>query len=43
MALDPEMVRAAVEGGLDKAGMSALKAVPGLVDAIVSEILRRLN
>jgi hypothetical protein len=37
------MVRAAVEGGFDKAGMTALKAVPGLVDAIVSEILRRMN
>ena len=43
VALDPEMVRAAVEGGFDKAGMTALKAVPGLVDAIVSEILRRMN
>lgn len=43
VALDPEMVRAAVEGGFDKAGMTALKAVPGLVDAIISEILRRMN
>jgi CheY-like chemotaxis protein len=43
VALDPEMVRAAVEGGFDQAGMTALKAVPGLVDAIVSEILRRMN
>jgi hypothetical protein len=41
--LDPEMVRAAVEGGFDKAGMTALKAVPGLVDAIANEILRRMN
>jgi CheY-like chemotaxis protein len=42
-ALDPEMVRAAVEGGFDKAGMTALKAVPGVVDAIVNEILRRMS
>jgi hypothetical protein len=43
LVLDPEMVRAAVEGGFDKAGMTALKAVPGLVDAIANEILRRMN
>lgn len=43
VVLDPEMVRAAVEGGFDKAGMTALKAVPGLVDAIASEILQRMN
>ena len=43
VALDPEVLRAAIEAGLDKAGMPALKAFPGLVDAIVSEILRRMN
>jgi ribonuclease E len=43
VALDPEVLRAAIEGGLDKAGMPALKTFPGLVDAIVSEILRRMN
>ena len=43
VALDPEVLRAAIEAGLDKAGMPALKAFPGLVDGIVSEILRRMN
>ena len=39
---DQATVRAAVEGALDKA-MPNLKAVPGLVDTIVGEILRRLG
>ncbi len=41
-ALDAESVRAAVEAGLDHVGMQGLKAVPGLVDKITTEILRRL-
>ena len=41
-ALDRAAVRAAVEGALDKA-MPNLKAVPGLVDTIVGEILLRLG
>ena len=39
---DEAAVRAAVEGALDKA-MPNLKAVPGLVDTIVGEILHRLG
>ena len=39
---DEAAVRAAVEGALDKA-MPNLKAVPGLVDTIVREILHRLG
>ena len=39
---DEATVRAAVEGALDKA-MPNLKAVPGLVDTIVGEILHRLG
>jgi len=43
VALDPEVLRAAIEAGLDKAGMPALKAFPNLVDAIINEILRRMS
>ncbi len=39
---DEAAVRAAVEGALDKA-MPNLKAVPGLLDTIVGEILHRLG
>jgi CheY-like chemotaxis protein len=42
-AIDEPSLRAAVESGLEKGGMPGLKAVPGLVDAIVAEVLRRLG
>jgi len=41
--LDPEALRAAIEAGLDNAGMPAMKAFPNLVDAIINEILRRMS